>query len=92
MTVRHSSRGDFFGCTRYPNCRGTRSVDSRQRELLPEPQQERKASSDPTADLVTALRRAAGIDLLQPHGPQIDRLLSGPVDSSVRSPEEDVPF
>ena len=27
MKLRHSSRGDFWGCTAYPTCRGTRPVD-----------------------------------------------------------------
>ena len=28
MTRRNSARGEFFGCTQYPNCRGTRPVNA----------------------------------------------------------------
>lgn len=28
MAKRSSARGEFFGCTKYPNCRGTRAINS----------------------------------------------------------------
>lgn len=99
MTVRHGPRGDFLGCTRYPNCRGTRSVDSRQREFpgSQPPQREQMAPSASAEDLLTALRRAAGhlgaaIDILERLGPELDRQLSKTVHPPAHEAEEDLPF
>jgi len=88
MRPRRGPRGDFLGCTRYPECRGSRPLQLEMNRPAPAtpPRQPAPASPPteapgPTGELISDLRKAAGhlgaaIDILRRRAPQLDAVMS----------------
>jgi ssDNA-binding Zn-finger/Zn-ribbon topoisomerase 1 len=80
MRARRGSKGAFLGCTRYPECRGSRPMPA------DAPDSPSEAPARPEApgvggDLITDLRRAAGyigaaVDVLRRRQPELEALLA----------------
>lgn len=86
MKSRRGSRGDFLGCTRYPECRGTRVLGNTSRPASAPPARPdppvptESLPPGPSAALIADLRKTAGhlgaaINILRRRGPEIDRLV-----------------
>lgn len=92
MRERTGSRGPFWGCIKFPACKGTKRLTStapaRPAASAPidddwpsDPSAPATPSREAAGELITDLRKAAGhlgaaIDILRRRGPQLDGLLS----------------
>ena len=81
MRMRRGSRGDFWGCTAYPACSGSRPITAgpTPAALTPKPLP-RPEVPGPVGAVITDLREAAGhlgraIDLIRRRQSEIDQLL-----------------
>lgn len=80
MRRRRGPKGEFLGCTRYPDCRGSRVLldgeTDTARAVAPRPEM-----PGAVGDLLTDLRRAAGyigaaVDVLRRRQPELETLLA----------------
>ena len=84
MRPRRGTKGPFLGCSRYPDCRGTRPMPDEE----PDVQTVSAGRSEvpgPAGDLITDLRRAAGylgaaVDVLRRRQPELEALIAKDAD------------
>lgn len=84
MKQRAGSRGAFWGCVKYPECRGTRPVTESPTSPTPTPKvtpAQAAMAPGPTADLTHELQRVGGylgiaIDTLRKVAAQLDAAIA----------------
>jgi ssDNA-binding Zn-finger/Zn-ribbon topoisomerase 1 len=81
MLTRRGGRGEFLGCSRYPECRGTRPITEVPGATRPSAGVVKSEQPGPTGALLTDLRAANGyvakaIDILRRRQAEIDQLVN----------------